>query len=373
MPETTYNSSEQKRRFWVMIGTLIVAVSVIFLVVLFLFSSDDTIPESSVRTYKSKAAGSETMVAGEGSEEYNKNLKEYDAKKTDEALQAGQSYIATPIANPRSLLAKTQSPPAKPASTPARRTAPAKKVSKPVNNELQKRTMEDLAALSNQFHSQRASGKIEYTFVEEQEDTQADQAAVKTPETRQSPPKMKSPLKSGDVLYAVVDTGINSDVPSTTMATVVAGKFKNYKLLGSFRRFDERLIVAFNRIITPEGEEYSIDSYAIDPGTTQASVASRVNTRFFERWGGLIAAAFLEGFGSAKRYSGAESYSYNVGGTYEDTFAWGDYSVEDQAWIAAGNVGQRAAGIMEKNFDRPPTVYLDAGAEIGILVVSGGK
>lgn len=45
-------------------------------------------------------------------------------------------------------------------------------------------------------------------------------------------------------------------------------------------------------------------------------------------------------------------------------------SVENQAWIAAGKVGEMAGKIFEKDFDRPPTVRLESGTPVGVLVLN---
>ena len=178
-------------------------------------------------------------------------------------------------------------------------------------------------------------------------------------------------IKPGDLLYAVIETGVNSDVPSAVMATVASGKYKNARLLGKFQRFEERLVLAFSRIILPSGEDLQIEGYAVDPSTSEASVASSVDTHFFSRWGGLVASAFLEGLGSAKRYSGSQSTIYGgVNGDTTDQMVWNTYSPADQAWIAAGKVGEKAGKIFEKNFERPPTVYLESGTAVGILVLN---
>jgi type IV secretory pathway VirB10-like protein len=113
-----------------------------------------------------------------------------------------------------------------------------------------------------------------------------------------------------------------------------------------------------------------VEAYAVDPSTSEASVASSVDTHFFSRWGGLIAASFLEGLATAKRFSGAQSTVYGNASETTDQMVWNTYSPADQAWIAAGKVGERSAKIFERNFDRPPTVYLESGTAVGILVLS---
>ena len=100
-----------------------------------------------------------------------------------------------------------------------------------------------------------------------------------------------------------------------------------------------------------------------------------MDTHFFSRWGGLVASAFLEGLSSAKKYSGAQStvyggYGGGMNNQATDQMVWNTYSPADQAWIAAGKVGEKAGKIFEKNFDRPPTVYLESGTAVGILVLN---
>ena len=182
--------------------------------------------------------------------------------------------------------------------------------------------------------------------------------------------KMVKKLKPGDLLYAIVDVGVNSDVPSAVLATVTSGAYRNARLMGGFQRHDERLVLAFNRAVLPSGETVQLEAYAVDPSTSEASVASSVDTHFFSRWGGLVASAFLEGLGSAKRYSGAQSTIYGYGNDTTDQMVWNEYSVEDQAWIAAGKVGEKAGKIFEKGFDRPPTVRLESGTPVGVLILN---
>lgn len=178
-------------------------------------------------------------------------------------------------------------------------------------------------------------------------------------------------LKPGDLLYAIVDVGVNSDVPSAVLATVTSRLHTATRwLMGGFQRHDERLVLAFNRAVLPSGETVQLEAYAVDPSTSEASVASSVDTHFFSRWGGLVASAFLEGLGSAKRYSGAQSTIYGYGNDTTDQMVWNEYSVEDQAWIAAGKVGEKAGKIFEKGFDRPPTVRLESGTPVGVLILN---
>jgi type IV secretory pathway VirB10-like protein len=375
-------SSEHKRRFYFISGLCLVATSALIIGVLMFFSPSSKTPESQANLAKgSGVVDRPTSAGGAGTVEYNKNLAAYDAKKAQEALAGGESYIATPIGNPKSATTVKITPIVPTDSKDDSRGAGKRTNSSPAappkqkspNNDLLKRISEDLTALDNRMNGMSGGPKIEFAAKPEDRESKtlgrAKADSYPTPE-RAVPEAEQSPeLKAGDILYAVVTTAVNSDVPAPVTATVLSGSYRKSKLLGQFQRYDERLVVAFNRLVRPDGTETGIEGYAIDPNTTEASVASRVDTHFFSRWGGLIAASFLEGLGEAKRYSGASSYVYPVGmGGGADQMAWGNYSVADQAWIAAGKVGQRSGRIMEKNFERQPTVYLHAGTQIGVLV-----
>jgi hypothetical protein len=127
------------------------------------------------------------------------------------------------------------------------------------------------------------------------------------------------------------------------------------------------ILLKFSRFALPGGEGIPIEAYAVDPMTTSVSVGTDVDYHYLSRWGGLIAASFLEGFGEAVRYSGMGTYTTGFGTVVTDT---PDYSFEEQAWIAAGKVGERLSVPMYQNWYTPPTVTLETGTGLGILIVT---
>jgi type IV secretory pathway VirB10-like protein len=359
-------STEKKRRFimFCLLGAVI-AVGVVFASFM-LFIPEKPASTSAIATARTDAV--KGQAGGEGSEEYNRKLETHDEQKANAALTAGESFIPTPVgAKPPIVAPKPTTPPAPPPVAPVR-VAPAQ--APRTDSAMLKRMMDDLAALDAKLSAVSAGeGKIVWLH-----DFSRDEPAIPVEravgvETAEKPSGMN--IKPGDLLYAVIDTGVNSDVPSAVMATVSAGQYRNTRLLGKFQRFDERLVLAFTSAVLPSGESVQLEAYAVDPATSEASVASSVNTHFFSRWGGLVASAFLEGLGTAKRYSGAQSTIYGTtSGETTDQMVWNTYSPAEQAWIAAGKVGERAGKIMDRNFDRPPTVYLDSGTPVGVLVLS---
>lgn len=361
-------STEKKRRV-IMFGLLGTALAVAVILAAFVVFTPEK-PSSGARLVSARSESVTGQAGGEGSEEYNQKLKEHDTRQANEALKAGESFVPTPVGQRKPVVVKKEDPRPTPPPVAPVRTAPVQ--TPRTDNAMLKRMMEDLDALDTKLSAVSVGeGKIVYLREFSEEAAPIATPVAATSETTQSgntPPPVT--LKPGDLLYAIMDVGVNSDVPSAVLATVTSGAYRNARLMGGFQRHDERLVLAFNRAVLPSGETVQLEAYAVDPSTSEASVASSVNTHFFSRWGGLVASAFLEGLGSAKRYSGAQSTIYGSGGDTTDQMVWNTYSVEDQAWIAAGKVGEKAGKIFEKGFDRPPTVRLESGTPVGVLVVN---
>ena len=361
-------STEKKRRF-IMFCLLGLAVAAVIVFASFVLFAPEK-PSATVKVAGTRAEAITGKAGGEGSEEYNKQLETHDSQRASAALQTGESFVPTPVGQKSPVVGKKQdTPPPPPAVAPVR-TAPVQ--TPRTDNAMLKRMMEDLAALDTRLAAASVgTGQIVWLrdFSADARGTIPVEKAVALSQTPADLPSLA--IKPGDLLYAVVDTGVNSDVPSAVMATIASGKYRNTRLLGGFQRHEERLVLAFTRAILPTGESVQLEAYAVDPATTEASVASRVDTHFFSRWGGLVASAFLEGLGSAKRYSGSQSTIYGANnGDTTDQMVWNTYSVADQAWIAAGKVGEKAGKIFERNFERPPTVFLESGTPVGILVLN---
>ncbi|MBQ9407140.1 MAG: DotG/IcmE/VirB10 family protein [Desulfovibrio sp.] len=362
-------SMENKRRvyIWGGIGALVCAGGLFLFGV---FSNPDR-PDTATAINPPPTERVKGGAGGSGTPEYNNKVKQYDQQQADAALQAGDSYIATPTGKRSSLLTRRdEAKPLQQQPLPVARPMPIRQQPRPNNNDRLKRMLEDLQALEERLNSvsvAQASLFYQRDFSKEvQKEIPAATDSAKSDET-----VSHRSLRTGDILYAVVDTGVNSDVPSAVMATVTAGKYNKTKLIGRFQRHDERLVLAFTNAVLPDGSRVQVEAYAIDPETTEASVASSVDTHFLSRWGGLIASSFLEGLGQVKRLSGATSTLYGgYSNSGSDYLLWNDYSLEDQAWIAAGKVGEKSGKIFEKNFDRPPTVYLEAGSPIGVLIMN---
>ncbi len=209
-----------------------------------------------------------------------------------------------------------------------------------------------LKALNTQDASQT------FTAVQTATDIQQAQSGVQQPVL----------IKAGDILFATINTAVNSDQAGTpVLATIITGKYREAKLLGSFQLADERLVVHFNLMTLPDqSQSLAIDAYAVDENTAQASLTGEVNHHYMLRYGSLFAAAFLQGFGSYF----SDRNDDNVVCSKDSVICVNNQlnnSAKDAAFSGLGQVGTALSSSVQQQFSRPITVELARGTGLGVL------
>lgn len=173
-------------------------------------------------------------------------------------------------------------------------------------------------------------------------------------------------IKLGSILFAVLDTGVNSDRPSPVMATIVSGPYKGAKLMGSLEVTPDkqRVILKFTNMSMPNWPDaIAIQAVAINPDTAQVAIASHVNEHYLLRYGAVFAASFLQGYATAVTNSGQTTVSSN--GTTTQTY--GNLSPSNKALVGLGQVGTNMSSNAQNLYNTPPTVTVNAGVGLGIL------
>jgi hypothetical protein len=318
-------------------------------------------------------------VGGLGAPDYNRLIEEQNDLAAQKAAADGQSFMPTPVGQDQLITPKpieTPSPPpetkpkplefqlapkpqAPPLKTPAALdNSLAKKEPQPEILESQKALLADLKNFLGQNAGRWSGAVLAYS---------------PAPKSAAPPPKEikveNESLKPGDLLLATTLMALNSDVPSPVVATVSYGPHKGAKFLGRFERGSQGAVLSFNRLMPVDGPPRTVEALAVDPRTAQPQVASSVDTHFLKRWGGLLASGFLEGFGSALGDRGSRVY------------ANGDYLIEqrpekslaDASWEALGQVGRYAGEQFRKDFDQPPTIKVNPGYQLAILILGIDK
>lgn len=175
----------------------------------------------------------------------------------------------------------------------------------------------------------------------------------------------------GDVLFAVIDTSVNSDEPGPILATIVTGSLKGGKLIGSFNLPSnaDKMIISFNALSLPGAPKtLSISAFAIDPNTARTALSSETDHHYLMRYGSLFASTFLEGFGNAFQSADTAITIGGTGGVTDTTVQNGiGRSALENAVIGLATVGKAWGQVAQQNMSRPTTVQVYSGTAVGVL------
>lgn len=174
-------------------------------------------------------------------------------------------------------------------------------------------------------------------------------------------------IPAGKILYAVLDTEINSDDTQYIRATIVQeGPFKGATVLGQPQLRGDKVVLTFNRI-GHRGKDYAVSAVAVDPETNRTALADSVDRHIIERYGLLWGAAFVEGF--AEAMSNTSTVINSDGSTTSTRERLPDTS--DQLIVATGKVGERTVPLLSQKFNRPPTIHVTSERPIGLMLLQG--
>jgi intracellular multiplication protein IcmE len=175
-------------------------------------------------------------------------------------------------------------------------------------------------------------------------------------------------VKAGDIMFAVLDTSINTDEKNTPiMARIVGGPYKGGKLIGRFTLTDKRVMLSFNLLNLPDrGKSVPINAVAIDPETARTAMSGEVDNHYLLRYGTLFASSFISGVGSALQTAGSTTQTTAIG-TVTTTKP---LNATQLTIVGAGDVGRKIGDALAPTFNMPPTVTIQSGTGMGLLFMS---
>jgi type IV secretory pathway VirB10-like protein len=181
-------------------------------------------------------------------------------------------------------------------------------------------------------------------------------------------------IKAGTILFAVLDTAVNSDYPTTpVMATIVDGKYKGAKLLGKLVTTKgvsgqmDRVSLNFNLMnVDAWPKSKTITAFAIDPDTARSVIASDVDYHYLKRFGAIMATSFVQGYANAITTSSSTSTT-SIFGT---STTHPELSPGNKLAVGLGQIGQTLGAVTQNYVNIPPTVRVDSGVGLGILFMS---
>ena len=111
-------------------------------------------------------------------------------------------------------------------------------------------------------------------------------------------PASQCSIPAGRGVYAHPMLALSSDQTSPVVLQADSGPIAGDRMIGSFARENDRLVIHVNSIIH-QGETIGADGVVIAPDTMEASVATEVDQHYLARFILPAAAAFVQGLGQA--------------------------------------------------------------------------
>ncbi|MDF1796458.1 MAG: TrbI/VirB10 family protein [Coxiellaceae bacterium] len=173
-------------------------------------------------------------------------------------------------------------------------------------------------------------------------------------------------VASGELLHAVLETAINSDLPGLVRA-VVSSPVYSYtgeqllisagsRLVGQYTsavvRGQKRVMVIWNRVIRPDGVSLQLNSPGTDALGRAGQTADSVNTHFMARFSQAALLSLLS--------AGAAS----IGVANNDRYN----SVSQYRSAISESMQQAAKQSLQDNVTIKPTIHVHQGATINVFV-----
>jgi type IV secretory pathway VirB10-like protein len=177
-------------------------------------------------------------------------------------------------------------------------------------------------------------------------------------------------LRAGSVIPGFLLTGVNSDLPGDLLGQVSEDVYdsrterillipKGSRLLGTYDNRvvagDDRLLVAWTRLVFPDGRSFKLPGLALTDRAGQAGIAGDVDTH----WGRV--------FGKALLLS-----AIGAGAELSQPPATSVLATPSAGQVAAGALGQELSSValelVRRGIDAPPTIKLPQGQAFNVFV-----
>lgn len=169
--------------------------------------------------------------------------------------------------------------------------------------------------------------------------------------------------RAGSMAMATVDIALNSDVGGPASITINSGKLRGSRLIGSFERKEEWLRLEFDKMVTPD-ETIGVSAIALDLDTTLNAVQGQVNRHTLYRYGWWGVGTALSVAGKA-----AETNQDKVVVMGDNGLVTESSTKDSQRALimALGELGNEIGDVMRDRINRPITVTLKTGDEVGVF------
>lgn len=175
-------------------------------------------------------------------------------------------------------------------------------------------------------------------------------------------------LPAGEVVYSQLLLEANSDIPGPIVALIVSGPFNGSRVLGTFKKEEEYLIMQFNTLVSKEGHSVPINAVAVNPDTTLTGLATDVDHRYWQRIVIPAAVSFIRGMGDAIAETGSTTVTVGAGDATVSQDS-SDLDTEQELAKATSEAADKVGEVLDEEADVEILVRVKAGTPMGLLFV----
>lgn len=175
-------------------------------------------------------------------------------------------------------------------------------------------------------------------------------------------------IVQGTIITAVLETAINTELPGNIQAQVMTPVFsydgqnilmpKGTKLIGTYNPkisiAQKRVLIAWNRAITPEGKTVSLAGTGVDR-LGRGGQEGNVDTRFFQRFG---TAVLITSIAAIPSFLANDDTSGNTGAS----------AANDVAQDVSDDLKDATEDVLEEYLSLPPIIRVPQGTLMNVLV-----
>ena len=175
-------------------------------------------------------------------------------------------------------------------------------------------------------------------------------------------------IKAGTILFAILDTAVNSDYPDTpVLATIIAGPYKGAKLLGKLALAQgmDRVSLNFNLMDMDAWLKVNGSMHLQLILIRRAPLWQVMWSHYLERYGSMFASAFLTGYANGILNEGTSTT-----GIFGTSSTHPSLSPGNKIAVGLGQVGTTMGAAVQNYINTPDTVTVNAGVSLGILFMS---
>lgn len=189
------------------------------------------------------------------------------------------------------------------------------------------------------------------------------QAASALPETL-GDPNRNLLIKTGNMMYATLDSEVNTDDGGDVLATIRGGKWDGAKIIGRVEQAPNNIRLKFTTMAPQDGRPtMKINAVALREEDAKQGIAEDIDHHTLERYSALAVASLLSGYGRA--YAQPTGTTIVTNGTVVTTSE--EPSDEKVIASAVGEMGQAMGAEMRRGFNRPSTYSTPAQQGFGLF------